>query len=98
MANSTIILVTGANTGLGLETVKSLLRSSTAYTVILGGRSLDKAKAAAKEAETEYPDSKSKIDTTQIDIEDDESIKRACEAIEKKYGKLDVLLNNAGQS
>ena len=43
------------------------------------------------------PDSKSTVETVRIDIEDDESIKQAFETINEKYGKLDILLNNAGQ-
>lgn len=97
MPSSTIVLITGANTGLGLETVKSLCRSSSAYTILLGGRSLDKANAAAKEAREEYPDTASTIEPIQIDIEDDASISNAFENVESQYGRVDVLLNNAGE-
>lgn len=97
MPSGTIIFITGANTGLGLETVKSLCRSSSAYTILLGGRSLDKANAAAKEAREEYPDTASTIEPIQIDIEDDESISKAFENVESQYGRVDVLLNNAGE-
>lgn len=97
MPSSTIVLITGANTGLGLETVKSLCRSSSAYTILLGGRSLDKANAAAKEAREEYPDTASTIEPIQIDIEVDASISEAFENVESQYGRVDVLLNNAGE-
>lgn len=95
--SSTIVLITGANTGLGLETVKSLCRSSKAYTILLGGRSIEKAEAAAKEARDEYPDTASTIRPIQIDIEDDKSIDRAFEDVSSQYGRVDVLLNNAGK-
>jgi NADP-dependent 3-hydroxy acid dehydrogenase YdfG len=55
MASDPVILITGANTGLGFETVKSLCQSPKAYTILLGGRSIDKANAAAKEAQIEFP-------------------------------------------
>lgn len=97
MASKTIILITGANTGLGLETVRSLCRSSEAYTILLGGRSIDKATAAAKAAQEEYPKTSSTIEPIQIDIEDDKSISNAFETVSNKYGHVDVLLNNAGQ-
>lgn len=97
MPSSTIVLITGANTGLGLETVKSLCRSSKAYTILLGGRNIEKANAAAKEAREEYPDTASTIEPIQIDIEDDTSIDKAFEAVSSKYGRVDVLLNNAGK-
>ena len=96
---SSIILVTGGNTGLGLEIVKSLLRSSQTYTILLGGRSLDKATAAAKSAAAateEEKGSKSTVEPIQIDIDDDESIKTCVESVERRWGRLDILVNNAG--
>jgi len=93
---STIILITGANTGLGFEIVKSLLRSSVTYTILLAGRDINKANAAAKTAQSEFPSSKSEIKTVEIDIEDDESISKAFDLVKEEFGRLDVLVNNAG--
>ena len=95
---STTILITGANTGLGFETVKALLQSPTAYNIILSGRSIEKVEAAAKEARTEFPTTTSVIKTLQLDIEDDDSITKAFDFVEKEIGVLDVLINNAGLS
>lgn len=97
MASGTIVLITGANTGLGLETVKALCRSSKVYTILLGGRSLEKAATAAQEARDEYPKSPSAIEPIQVDIEDDTSISNAFDTVSSKYGYLDVLINNAGK-
>ena len=96
MASNPVILITGANSGLGFETVKSLYKSTTAYTIFLGGRNIDKANAAAEEARTEFPWSASIISTVEIDIEDHESIFRAFEHVTTQHGRLDVLINNAG--
>ncbi|EXJ72132.1 uncharacterized protein A1O5_04636 [Cladophialophora psammophila CBS 110553] len=97
MATDTIVLITGANTGLGLETVKSLLQSSKkTYTILLGGRSLEKATAAAKQVKADFPQSQSVVTPVQIDIEDDQSIKTLFGNLEKNHGRLDVLVNNAG--
>jgi NADP-dependent 3-hydroxy acid dehydrogenase YdfG len=96
--SSTIVFITGANTGLGFEIVKALCQSPTAYTILLGGRSLEKANAAAAEAQKQFSSTSSVIKTIQIDIDDDTSINNAFEHVSKEYGRVDVLINNAGMS
>jgi NADP-dependent 3-hydroxy acid dehydrogenase YdfG len=97
MASNSILFITGANTGLGFETVKSLCQSPKAYTILLGGRSVDKAKAAVKEVQTQFPQTSSTVEPVQIDIEDDSSIAQAFDFVHRQYGRLDVLINNAGK-
>jgi NAD(P)-dependent dehydrogenase (short-subunit alcohol dehydrogenase family) len=97
MASNTIVFITGANTGLGLETVKSLYRSPNPYTILLGGRNLSKADDATEEVQKEYPSSQSTVEPVEIDIESDESIEKAFDTISAKYDRLDVLINNAGK-
>jgi NAD(P)-dependent dehydrogenase (short-subunit alcohol dehydrogenase family) len=97
MTSKPIILVTGGNTGIGYETVKALLQSESAFTILMGSRSLDKAADAIKQIESEVPDSKSEVVALQIDIEDDESIEKAYTEVESKWGKVDALVNNAGK-
>ena len=82
-----ILLITGANTGLGYLTVEALCQSPTAYTILLGGRSLDKAKSAVQQLQTEFPKSPSVIKAVQIDIEDDESIAKLFEHVSDEYGR-----------
>lgn len=96
MSSSPILLITGANTGLGFETVKALCSSSKAYTILLGGRSLEKATAAAQQARGEFPNSPSTVTPVQVDIEDDESISKLYDLVADKYGRMDILINNAG--
>lgn len=96
MASSSILFITGANTGLGLEVVKALLQSSKAYTILLGGRSLEKANAAVRDMQERFPGSPSTVSSVQVDVEDDKSILRAFDHISSKYDCLDVLINNAG--
>ncbi|KAH0846545.1 hypothetical protein AYO21_11302 [Fonsecaea monophora] len=99
MAANTIVLITGANTGLGLETVRSLLQSpGKTYTILLGGRSLEKATTAAKQVKDEFPQSQSVVTPVQIDVEDDQSINALFENLEQHHGRLDVLINNAGEA
>lgn len=97
MASNPIVLITGANTGLGYETIRSLLQSSKAYTILLGGRSLDKANVAAKELQAEFAQSPSVIKTIQVDIEDDDSIAKVYEHVASEYSRVDILINNAGE-
>jgi NAD(P)-dependent dehydrogenase (short-subunit alcohol dehydrogenase family) len=96
MASNSIVLITGANTGIGFEIVKALLQSPKAYTILLGGRSLEKANTAAQQAQTEFASSSSAIKPVQIDIESDSSITNLFDQISAQYGRVDVLINNAG--
>jgi NAD(P)-dependent dehydrogenase (short-subunit alcohol dehydrogenase family) len=93
--SSTIILITGANTGLGLATVNALSASQNNYTILLGGRSLEKAKKAASQVEAGARGDMI-VEPVQIDIEDDSSIESLVRFVTEKYGRLDVLINNAG--
>ncbi|RMJ18428.1 hypothetical protein BHE90_001307 [Fusarium euwallaceae] len=96
MDSKKIILVTGANTGLGYQIIRALAGSDQAYEILLGGRSIDKAQAASESARAEFPNSKSNIRPVQIDISDDKSIDALFNLIKADYGKLDALINNAG--
>lgn len=97
MTSPTTIFITGANTGLGLYTVKALYGSNEAYIILLGARNLSKAKDAIEEVKREFSDSASSLEPVQVDLEDDASITQAYATISAKHGKIDVLLNNAGK-
>ncbi len=92
-----IVFITGANTGIGLETVRALVQSSQAYHIFLGSRSVEKGTAAAASVEKEFPTSASSIEVIQIDITSDESIQAAFEKVKSGPGYIDVLVNNAGK-
>jgi NAD(P)-dependent dehydrogenase (short-subunit alcohol dehydrogenase family) len=98
MADTSIVLITGGNTGIGYEAVKALYASPEAHTILMGSRSLDKAAAAIKSIESEVTETKSSVVPIQIDIEDDSSIEKAFKEVENKYGRVDALINNAGKS
>lgn len=97
MSTNPIILITGANTGLGFETIKALCRSSKPYTILLGGRSIQKAEDAVQLANSEFPNTQSSLAPIQVDIEEDDSISKAFEDISSTYRRVDVLINNAGE-
>jgi NAD(P)-dependent dehydrogenase (short-subunit alcohol dehydrogenase family) len=96
MAESSIVLITGGNTGIGYESVKALYASPQPHTILMGSRSLEKAKDAISMLQSEVSESKSYIVPVQIDIEDDASIESAFKDIESKHGRVDALINNAG--
>ena len=96
MNSPKIALITGANTGLGLEMVRSLCSSDKIYEILLAGRSLAKAKSAADTVAEEFPKTHTKLWPVQIDIEDDGSIQRLFDEVQAKFDRLDILVNNAG--
>ncbi len=95
--SATIILITGANAGLGLELIHSLYRSTWEYKILMGSRSLEKAKEAIKDIEARRGANKAvSTEPIQLDVEVDDSIQSAFDLVKRKYGRLDVLINNAG--
>ena len=93
-----VVLITGANSGVGLATAKVLTSASTDYHVIIAARSLSKAQTAKREVEAENTDSASRLSIVQIDVNDGASIKMARDFVDKEFGYLDALINNAAIS
>ena len=86
-----IALVTGANSGLGLESVRALAKRGA--TVILACRSAQRADATKTQL---LEDGCTRLDCLDLDLADLNSVQRAAETVTKRYGALDLLLNNAG--
>lgn len=90
MRGRRIALVTGGNRGIGLGIVEGLVNKG--YFVILGSRNIEAGKLAV-----EYLDDlNASIDLMQLDVSNPENITKAAKYVAKTYGKLDVLINNAG--
>lgn len=88
-----IALVTGANQGIGLQLVKELVKHN--YFVFLGSRDEEKGKdAIQKELSTHF----NFVECLQLDVTDPRSIQRAANDVEKAYGHLDLLIQNAAIS
>lgn len=87
---------TGANTGLGFRIVRALCGSNTAYDVIVGGRSPTKVEEAIASTTAEFASTGSKLYPLQVDIEHDDSIHKAFDEVQSKFGRVDALVNNAG--
>ena len=71
--------------------------SSKAFHVIMGSRSLERAKQAIERLHTECPEATNTVDAIQLDVTSDESIENAFETIKTGHGRLDTLVNNAGR-
>ncbi|KAI1374713.1 hypothetical protein F4677DRAFT_446977 [Hypoxylon crocopeplum] len=87
----------GANSGIGYETVVALSHASAEFHILLGSRSLEKGQKALKDIQSTYDGYlKGTISVLQIDVIDLKSIQAAKDRIETQFGRLDVLINNAG--
>lgn len=82
-----LAIVTGANSGLGLETARVL--AAKGAKVIMACRNLEKAKAAALllPGETEV---------RRLDVSDLDDVRRFAAEIQRDYAQVDLLINNAG--
>ena len=87
MQDKRIALVTGANKGIGLQIAKELAQQG--LTVLVGSRDLAKGEAALKGVGEG-------AEAIQLDVTDPSSIAVAAERIRTEFGRLDVLVNNAG--
>ena len=83
-------LVTGANKGIGLEVVKQLLNRN--FNVILTSRNRDKGLRAIEKLKNH----EEKLLFVQMDVGNEDSIKKAAKEVQSKNIKIDVIVNNAG--
>ena len=86
------IIVTGGNSGLGFEAVKSL--SVKGSETILACRSAKNGESAKKQILEEHPNAQ--INVMNLDLADLKSIHSFAMKFDAQYHKVDVLLNNAG--
>ena len=84
-----VALVTGANKGIGLQIAKDL--APHGFTVLVGSRNLQQGETAAKSVG-------GGARAIVLDVTNQASIAAAAERIQKEFGRLDVLVNNAGIS
>lgn len=90
--NTKIVLITGANQGIGYQMAKQLTSQHKGYHVLMGARSISRGEAAASELQNQGLS----VEPIQIDVTDDASITAAASQVKSKFGHLDVLINNAG--
>lgn len=87
-----VAIVTGANTGLGLETAKAL--AAHGAHVVLAVRNAEKGKAAADAITAAH--SNADVALQSLDLSSLESVRRASDELKARYDKIDLLINNAG--
>lgn len=91
---STVALVTGANKGIGYEIAGQL--GAAGMTVIAAARDAKLGEAAVEKLRSDTPSGR--FEFFQLDITDEQSVARCVEAVRSKYGKLTILINNAGMA
>ena len=89
VADNTVCI--GGNTGIGLEIVKKLSTEYPSYHILMGSRDVHKAEDACSSL-----GAPTNINPIQLDVTDDASINHCFKAVEQHFGRLDVLINNAG--
>ena len=87
-----VVVITGASRGIGLETTKDLLRQGA--TVIMGSRDANQAHKALESIQNNTH--KSHCVFMHLDLTDYDNINKFVEEVKNKYGKIDILINNAG--
>lgn len=90
MASRPLVFITGATQGIGLATAK-ILASKHSYHVLIGARNVETGDKIAKDLR----DAGHEASTVQLDLISLPSIEAAVAQIEREYGFLDVLINNA---
>ena len=87
-----VVVVTGSNVGIGLETAVGV--AGLGATTVLACRNRAKAEAAAREVTRRTWNDD--VHVVSLDLADLASVRKAAEEVLSRWGRLDVLVNNAG--
>lgn len=82
--------ITGAGSGIGTGTVKAALAAGDH--VVATGRNVEKLRNALQSVATD------RLEILQLDVSDEAQTLAAVDQAAKKFGRIDVMLNNAGYS
>ncbi len=85
-----VALISGANKGIGFETARQL--GQIGIVVLLGSRDPAKGEQAAEKLRSEGIDARA----VKLDVVAADDVAAVAESIEREFGKLDILINNAG--
>ncbi|MBQ8681355.1 MAG: 3-oxoacyl-ACP reductase FabG [Bacilli bacterium] len=94
MLENKVAIITGGTRGIGYETVHTFLENK-AKVVLFGSReeTVDKAIKTLKEENPNY-----EVMGLFPNLTSEQEVKNAFEMVKEKYGKIDILINNAGIS
>ena len=84
MAISPVAVITGASSGIGAATATALAREG--YRIAIGARRVDRLRRIAGQAGLALA----------LDVTDEKSVKDFVEKVGKRFGRIDLLVNNAG--
>ncbi|RWD60063.1 MAG: SDR family NAD(P)-dependent oxidoreductase [Mesorhizobium sp.] len=84
--NGKVALITGGNRGIGLETARQL--AELGFTALIGVRDLAKGEAAARTLG-------GRVKAVALDVDAPDAVAHAAAEVERRFGRLDVLVNNA---
>jgi len=87
-----VAVITGANSGLGLETARQLAHKGAS--VVLAVRSVERGKAAIADIQAGHPDAH--LQLQELDLASLDSIRTAAETVRNDFDRIDLLINNAG--
>jgi NAD(P)-dependent dehydrogenase (short-subunit alcohol dehydrogenase family) len=88
--DGTVALVTGATRGLGRAIAGQLAQAGA--TVLVGARDAARGRAVADELSADG----GTVSVLHLDVTDQATVDAAAEEVERRYGRLDALVNNAG--
>ncbi|KAK6355989.1 hypothetical protein TWF718_000363 [Orbilia javanica] len=89
------VLITGANTGVGLEAARHCVRLNAAH-VIIAVRTLSKGEAAKEDILKSQPESKTTVSLYSVDYSSFASVREFAEKVTKEVAKIDIVILNAG--
>lgn len=95
MSGSRVVLVTGASSGFGRLTAEALARAGNV--VVAGMRAVDGRNAPARDSLGELATREGlRLSTVELDVQAQDSVDRAIDAVADAHGRIDVLVQNAG--
>lgn len=87
-----VAVVTGANSGIGLEAARGL--AGRGATVVLACRTEQKAAQAANDIRRDFPDAR--LEYHELELSSQKHIRKSAAALGERHQRIDLLINNAG--